>query len=74
LHEQWYETGQAKQKQLYELGSLIEEMEWDENGLLIKQYQIDRRGEKYRRLELYRATEDKRVERLQARFADPSTG
>lgn len=53
---EWYENGSIKIDSLYELGVCVREQEWDENGNVIKNYQIDESGRQFATLKKLRST------------------
>jgi antitoxin component YwqK of YwqJK toxin-antitoxin module len=66
--EEWYPDGRIKRRTLYDLAVPVASQEYDEEGKLTRETKIDPASEEYRRLEQARKDEDKRVERIHARY------
>lgn len=66
LRKEWYEDGKLKAERLREVGISVREREWDRNGNLTREYDIDPAGDQYRLLERWRADEDARIRKLLA--------
>jgi antitoxin component YwqK of YwqJK toxin-antitoxin module len=70
--EEWYPDGRIKRRTLYELAVPVATQEYDEKGNLIRETRIDPESDEYRRLEQARKDEDKRLERIYAKYGRPN--
>ena len=70
--EEWYSDGRLKRRKVYELGSLLQEQEFDREGRLIRETTIDSKS--LRRLEEKRRNEERRLEGIYAKFGRPDEG
>jgi antitoxin component YwqK of YwqJK toxin-antitoxin module len=70
--EEWYPDGHIKHRTLYDLAIPIEEQEFDREGNLIRESKIDPNSDKYRRLVEKRKDEERRLERIFARYGRPT--
>ncbi|MBW3502426.1 toxin-antitoxin system YwqK family antitoxin [Janthinobacterium sp. NKUCC08_JDC] len=53
---EWHDNGSIKIDSLYELGICINKKEWDKNGNIIKNYQIDEGGPQFSTLKKLRSS------------------
>jgi antitoxin component YwqK of YwqJK toxin-antitoxin module len=77
LKQEWFPDGRLKVLKRIELGTLVEEEEWDRQGNLIKSFHIDEKGPQFKLLEKERMDENHRVRRLLAELGvseEPDTG
>lgn len=53
-HREWYRDGSLKKELIYELGYVVRRKQWDEDGDLIEDYEIQESESKYKSLEKFR--------------------